>query len=266
MARPAAPMRTALTPSRAQVSDHKAQLSQIETERLLAELVGIEMKRRHAEKSKFAPVCFYLGYQARSSMPSNFDCDLGLTLGATAAGLIASGATACMATAHCLASDVSEWRVCGTPLYSLMSAQIRAGSAVAAIRPSHVDLTSRSFKRFAKQRATIYDSAAAEPYINPGPLQFEGPLAGVLSPRLADEHGMRGARLVEAAEILSGVEAAIWPGCSDDVLRTALSGLRAIKETLAVIHERDEGEQTRPHGRHAHVTQLTADQIKQRDN
>eukprot|EP00966_Prymnesium_polylepis_P110528 2557005-Prymnesium_polylepis.1 len=69
-------------------------------------------------------------------MPSNFDCDLAYTLGCTAAALIASGNTAYMATAHCLTSSPSEWRVCGAPLYSLLSAESRSGKPVAAIRPS----------------------------------------------------------------------------------------------------------------------------------
>ena len=47
----------------------KAQYSQIETERLLAELVKIELdRRRNVEQqsidTKFSAVCFYLGYQA----------------------------------------------------------------------------------------------------------------------------------------------------------------------------------------------------------
>jgi pyrophosphate--fructose-6-phosphate 1-phosphotransferase len=35
-------------------------------------------------KGKFSPVCSFLGYQARGSLPSNFDCDLGYTLGMVA--------------------------------------------------------------------------------------------------------------------------------------------------------------------------------------
>ena len=99
-------------------SIHHVQVSQIETERLLADLVKVELDRRSAAGSTistaFTPVCFYLGYQARSSMPSNFDCDLGYTLGETAAALCAAGATGYMATAHCLTSAPADWRVCGT--------------------------------------------------------------------------------------------------------------------------------------------------------
>ena len=53
----------------------------------------------------------HVGYQARSSMPSNFDCDLGFALGHTAAALVAAGKTGYMASAHCLASPTLEWRL-----------------------------------------------------------------------------------------------------------------------------------------------------------
>jgi len=67
-------------------------------------------------------------------MPSQFDAALGYALGHAAAGLVAAGATAYMATAHCLAAPTAEWRLCGLPLYSLMAADRRAGEAVAVVR------------------------------------------------------------------------------------------------------------------------------------
>ena len=73
-----------------QASDDKAQLNQIETERLLAEPRarraqppprGAQMSAEWcAPDAKFSPVCFYLGYQARSSMPSQFDANLAFAL------------------------------------------------------------------------------------------------------------------------------------------------------------------------------------------
>jgi len=252
-------------------SDQKAQLSQIETERLLADLVRLELDRRRklaqieaewcAPDARFCPVCFYLGYQARSSMPSNFDCDLAYTLGCTAAALIASGNTAYMATAHCLTSSPSEWRVCGAPLYSLLSAESRSGKPVAAIRPSRVDLHSASFKLFASRRDP---NKMADAYRNPGPLQFAGALAANV--KSAEVAGKRAADLNELAAICRAVEATCWPGCPESVIRTALASLRALKENLNVLHERDAAQQTTPFAQHARVSQLTQSQIAQRDN
>jgi hypothetical protein len=62
-----------------QESDNSAQLSQIDTEQLLAHLVETEMIKRTKEGRykgrKFSSVCHFFGYQARGSIPSNFDCD-----------------------------------------------------------------------------------------------------------------------------------------------------------------------------------------------
>ncbi|KAK1287955.1 hypothetical protein QJS10_CPB19g00949 [Acorus calamus] len=60
-------------------SDDSAQLSQIETEKLLAQLVETEMNKRMKEGTykgkKFNAICHFFGYQARGSLPSKFDCD-----------------------------------------------------------------------------------------------------------------------------------------------------------------------------------------------
>ncbi|KAF3331238.1 pyrophosphate-fructose-6-phosphate1-phosphotransferase alpha subunit [Carex littledalei] len=60
-------------------SDDSAQLSQIETEKLLAQLVESEINRRLKEGTykgkKFNAICHFFGYQARGSLPSKFDCD-----------------------------------------------------------------------------------------------------------------------------------------------------------------------------------------------
>ncbi|GAB2224494.1 hypothetical protein Droror1_Dr00005255 [Drosera rotundifolia] len=60
-------------------SDDSAQLSQIETEKLLAHLVETEMNKRTKagtyKGKKFNAICLFFGYQARGSLPSKFDCD-----------------------------------------------------------------------------------------------------------------------------------------------------------------------------------------------
>ena len=258
-----------------QASDDKAQLSQIETERLLAELVRVELRKRRAAATaaaewaapdaRFAPVCFYLGYQARSSMPSTFDANLGYALGHAAGALVGAGATAYMASAHCLTSPPSEWRLCGVPLFSLMSADRRAGVAVAVIRPAQVSLASPTFRRWSAVRERL---VMADLYCNPGPMQLSGPLAAGPSPgRVQAEHAERGRDVAEAQAICREVSAACWPGCSGDVLRTALASLRALREHLDVLEERDQAAMTNPVGSsHRRITQVTHEQMLRRDN
>ena len=213
------------------------QHSQIEIERLLADLVSFELHKRvqkGAKETKFAPVCFYLGYQARSSMPSNFDCDLAYTLGHTAAALVAAGATGYLATAHCLTSDVSEWRACGVPLASLMSAETRAGQSIAAIRASQVDMRGKSFQRHVRIRNELLLS---DEFCNPGPLQMFGPLAGGVSRRLQEEHGERGKMLEAIRQICREVDDDAWPGCSDSLMRSAVASLQGLRTNLQVLDD-----------------------------
>jgi len=164
-----------------------------------------------------------------------------------------------MATAHCLAAPVAEWRLAGVPLYAMMSADRRAGSAVAVIRPSTVDLHSPSFRRFAFIRERL---KVADLYCNPGPMQLFGELShGPAAGRLLAEHSGRATDLREIEEICAELGAACWPGCPADVLRTVLAGLRATRTTLQVLSEREAGQQTTPLASHVRMSQLSAEQL-----
>jgi len=67
------------------------QLSQIETERLLAYLVNLELKERKSNKQYkggFSTICHFFGYQGRCGLPSLFDCSLASTYGFLAGVLV----------------------------------------------------------------------------------------------------------------------------------------------------------------------------------
>ncbi len=90
----------------ARQSNFQLQLGQIETEKMLAYFVEDELNRRKSASvyhEKFSAVCSYLGYQARSALPSKFDCDLAYSLGGTAAVLVhnrLSGYCAVVSNSH----------------------------------------------------------------------------------------------------------------------------------------------------------------------
>merc|ERR1719215_2324510 len=99
-------------------------MSQLETERLLATLVEEELKMRKSDgtyKGGFSPVCQFIGYQARCSVPSNFDMDYAYTLGATSAVLAATGRNGYMAVVSDLSKPVTQWRAGGVPLTAMLS-------------------------------------------------------------------------------------------------------------------------------------------------
>ena len=76
------------------------QVSLIETEKMLAEMVGVrlkEMKAAGTYTGKFATQTHFFGYEGRCAAPSNYDADYCYSLGYSAAALIGAGCTGYMA-------------------------------------------------------------------------------------------------------------------------------------------------------------------------
>jgi diphosphate--fructose-6-phosphate 1-phosphotransferase len=119
------------------------QLSRIEMERLLAALVGVELKKRKQLgifSGSFSSITHFFGYQGRCALPSQFDCNLGFALGAASAALISGGCSDMLATANGVVGPVNKWTMAGIPLEVFLSGENPA--------PPHmgVNVSSRSFK------------------------------------------------------------------------------------------------------------------------
>ncbi|CAD7936929.1 unnamed protein product [Amoebophrya sp. A25] len=125
----------------------KVDLANVSTEWLLARLVSVELERRRALGLFHAPfetVTHELAYQARSGMPTNFDCDLAYTLGYSA-GLVAdSGKTGYLVHASNLTESPSQWVIGGLPFTSLASLQREAAASQARNNSLGVDLLQSS--------------------------------------------------------------------------------------------------------------------------
>lgn len=104
------------------------QLSQIETERLLAYLVKEELKKRQGyDIKKFSAVTHFFGYQGRCSFPSRYDCSLASTSGFVAGYLLKQGMTGMAAAVHgSMEQDVNKWRVGGVPIISMTQPRANA--------------------------------------------------------------------------------------------------------------------------------------------
>ncbi|MDD5782199.1 MAG: diphosphate--fructose-6-phosphate 1-phosphotransferase, partial [Muribaculaceae bacterium] len=88
------------------------QVSLIETEKLLSEMIGkrlAEMKAAGEYVGKFSPLHHFFGYEGRCADPSNFDADYCYALGYNAAQLINCGATGYMSSVRNLSKPSVQW-------------------------------------------------------------------------------------------------------------------------------------------------------------
>ena len=151
------------------------QVSLIETEKLLAEMVGTklaEWKKDGRFVGKFAPLTHFFGYEGRCAMPSNFDADYCYALGRTAACLIAAGVTGYMSSVQNLTAPAKEWIAGGIPTTMMMNMERRHGEMKPVIQKALVDLNGKPFAFFAAHRA---EWAKTTSFTYPGPIQFYGP-------------------------------------------------------------------------------------------
>lgn len=150
------------------------QVSKIETERFFIELVKQELQKRQsrgAYSGTFDPQPLFCGYEGRSGLPSNFDCNYCYTLGQIAALLVRFRKTGYMSCVQQLRQSASNWSLVAIPLTFML--HLEAGqNKKAVIQKSLVDLEGNPFRAFSAMR----DSWQTEDdYISPGPIQFFGP-------------------------------------------------------------------------------------------
>ena len=151
------------------------QVSPIETEKLLSEMVGKkldQMKKEGKYVGKFGTQHHFFGYEGRCAAPSNFDADYCYALGTSAAQLIANGKTGYMAVVKNTTAPAEQWIAGGVPITMMMNMEKRAGEMKPVIRKALVELDGAPFKYFAAHR----DQWAKETcYVYPGPIQYWGP-------------------------------------------------------------------------------------------
>ena len=151
------------------------QVSLIETEKLLSEMVGKkleQMKKEGKYVGKFSAQHHFFGYEGRCAAPSNFDADYCYALGTSAAQLIANGKTGYMAIVKNTTASADQWIAGGVPITMMMNMEKRAGEMKPVIRKALVELDGAPFKAFAKERDRWARETA---YVYPGPIQYWGP-------------------------------------------------------------------------------------------
>ncbi|XP_021309756.1 pyrophosphate--fructose 6-phosphate 1-phosphotransferase subunit alpha isoform X2 [Sorghum bicolor] len=222
-----------------QESDNSAQLSQIDTEQLLAHLVEAEMNKRTKEGKykgrKFSSVCHFFGSQARGSLPSNFDCNYAYVLGHICVQIIAAGLNGYMATVTNLKDSTNKWRCAAVPLAAMMSVRrhLRGPGAVPigkpVIHPSPIDLKAESY-------AVLREKASSflldDFYRTPGGIQFEGPGAGTkpITLTIEEQDYLGDIEILQA--YLDKVRTILKPGCSREILKASISSIASVNDVL----------------------------------
>ena len=151
------------------------QVSRIETEKLLIEMVGNKLAALKAEgkyKGKFSGLNHFFGYEGRCSAPSNFDADYCYSLGYVAFLLIAAGLTGYMSSIKNLAKPAAQWIPGGIPTSMMFNMEQRHGEQKPVIKKALVELDGAPYKEYAKYRK---EWALNTSYLFPGAIQYYGP-------------------------------------------------------------------------------------------
>ena len=151
------------------------QVSLIETEQLLAEMVGKKLsqwKKDGLFSGKFSTQHHFFGYEGRCAAPSNFDADYCYSLGFNASMLIAAGKTGYMSSVKNTSKPVDEWIAGGIPITMMMNMEKRNGQMKPVIRKALVELDGKPYKYFVAHRTKW---ARETEFIYPGPIQYFGP-------------------------------------------------------------------------------------------
>lgn len=151
------------------------QVSLIETEKLLSEMVGKKLaawKEEGKYNGKFAAQHHFFGYEGRCAAPSNYDADYCYALGTSAAQLVANGKTGYMAIVKNTTAPAEQWIAGGVPITMMMNMERRNGVMKPVIRKALVRLDGAPFKEFASHREEWAEKTC---FVYPGPIQYFGP-------------------------------------------------------------------------------------------
>ncbi len=151
------------------------QVSLIETEKLLSDMVAVKLAKWKEEGKfvgKFAAQHHFFGYEGRCAAPSNYDADYCYSLGYTASALIAAGKTGYMSSVRNTTAPAEEWIAGGIPITMMMNMERRHGEMKPVIQKALVKLDGAPFLEYAAHRA---EWAKCTDYVYPGPIQYFGP-------------------------------------------------------------------------------------------
>ncbi len=213
------------------------QLSQIETERLLASKISKELDRRKKLgefKGSFSAITHFFGYQGRCSFPSMFDNCLATTYGFTAGVLIENKLTGYSVTARGLSGPVEKWKCAGIPLIAM--ADVKGKSQYGENKPvisSHgVNLSGKPFLTLQARRKHWVQE---DHYCNPGPIQFYDFGKYFINLTLQLEHKNYNSLLEEIENSCDKIRSVCRFGTHENLLQAAVHGLDSLTKILEIM-------------------------------
>eukprot|EP00920_Eleutheroschizon_duboscqi_P001913 GHVT01004990.1.p1 GENE.GHVT01004990.1~~GHVT01004990.1.p1 ORF type:complete len:1120 (-),score=212.44 GHVT01004990.1:658-4017(-) len=215
------------------------QLSKVATEELLSKLVSEEIAKRRSlgqfPSGSFSPVCFYFGYQARSSLPSMFDCSLGLSLGLLAGMCIEANLTGYVPSMRGLCGPSHQWRPRPIPVSALL--KLHGHSDVYAAK---VPMVPSAMARLDGRAVQKVERASEmwrmeDRFCNPGPLQFYGPPMHFYTRYLFEQHHQYLEMLEELDSHISFLRKINSFGIDELLLKSTCAALQMVRK-IAIAH------------------------------
>ena len=150
-------------------------VSQIETERLLIDLVKDRIRKMKADgktDAKFSPLSHFMGYEGRCAAPSNFDADYCYSLGYAATQMVRARLTGYTVMIANTTQPADTWIAGAVPVTTMLNIEVRKGKPKPVIKKALVELSDKPFRLLADHRAVW---ALEDDYVYPGPIQYYGP-------------------------------------------------------------------------------------------
>eukprot|EP01027_Heterolobosea_sp_BB2_P015071 GEZU01021593.1.p2 GENE.GEZU01021593.1~~GEZU01021593.1.p2 ORF type:complete len:217 (+),score=86.32 GEZU01021593.1:775-1425(+) len=214
-------------------------------EKLLANLCEVELKKRKKEgtyKGAFSSICHFFGYQARSALPSVFDCNLAYIMG-YASGVLtdnvdpASTGGIMVSIRNLVSPNVADWQVWGVPLTMMMVQErleeLPNNKGNQPVIPSaKVDLKGKTFALL-KERRKNWE--VSDIYANPGPIQYEGPSSTLTTVTLQAEERDLVEKLKSIEQYCETLKVACRSGVNEKILDAALAGLDSLTKIVEMM-------------------------------
>lgn len=217
-------------------------MTNIEAETLLKGLVESELSRRKGvglfRGGGFSAKTHSLSYQSRSALPTNFDCNLGYTMGYGAAVLVDGGFTGLLVNVEKTKEPVENWQLSGVLLTSVITIK------ETNIGIKRTENAQRSYSVFVEPTGLLLSGesvfshnmpppAQRQP-INPGPVQFDGPLSLKQSCRLI---GLidRNEKLVKVSKLCKELKLLASASCRTPALDAICASLTSSLQIVQAV-------------------------------